>query len=58
MHASVLRLHFGGGGVMFLLQVELCSVSESPQKSSLPGFRVGRKKRDVVWIFQDAESAV
>lgn len=34
-----------GGGGMFLLQVELCSVSESPQTSSLPELSVGRGKK-------------
>ena len=30
---------------MFLLQVELCSVSESPRISSLPELSVGRGKK-------------
>ena len=42
---TVLRLHTGGGGGMFLLQVELCSVSESPRISSLPELSVGRGKK-------------
>lgn len=40
---TVLRLHMGGEG-MILLQVDLCSVSESPQTSSLPELSVGRGK--------------